>query len=87
MADGVRRLTGYCTRCGGDCFDNGNRNYHKCPTVRPEAAAVVALKFACDNFRNIVERRAWTAIIRKEDCGDVLKAADQLEAALRAAFP
>lgn len=84
---GERRLVGYCTRCGGDCFDDGTNNYHRCPPKRAEAEAVVALKFAADTFRMVVERRSWAGIVRKEDCGDLLKAFEQYNEALRRAYP
>lgn len=87
MTEPARKLTGYCTRCGGECWDDGEKNYHRCPPKRPEADAVVALKFACDRFKMVHDRRAWAAIIRKEDCAELVQAVQQMRDALNRAYP
>lgn len=87
MTHATRKLTGYCTRCGGDCFDVGMRATHRCPPKRPEAAAVVALKFAVDDLQRAIDRRPWAAIIRKADCADLIAALAQIRDALSRAYP
>lgn len=74
----ARKLTGYCTRCGGDCFDDGKHNYHRCPPTRPEAPAIVALKYAVDDLQRVIDRRPWASLIRKEDCADLMVALKQM---------
>lgn len=82
-----RKLVGYCARCGGECYDDGEKNYHRCPRKRVEADAVIALKSACDRFRMVHDRRAWAAIIRKEDCAELVQAVEQMRTALTSAYP
>lgn len=83
----TRRIVGYCTRCGGDCYDDRERIYHRCPKVRPEAAAIVAIKDACDRFETVYNRRSWAHIVRKEDCAELIQAIDTLRQALSIAYP
>ena len=84
---GALKLTGYCTRCGGDGFDDGERMLHRCPPKRPEADAIVALKFAVDELQSVIDRRPWAAIVRKEDCADLLAVLKQTRDALSVAYP
>lgn len=83
MTERVRKLVGYCNRCGGDCHDDGERNFHKCPPVRPDATAVVALKYEVDHLQRVIDRRPWAAVIRKEDCADLIAALAQMRDTLR----
>lgn len=83
----VKRLTGYCNRCGGDCYDDGVRNYHRCPPKRAEAGAVAQLKLACDGFDLAMSRRAWAKMISREDCDELVAAIHDLRLALDSAYP
>ncbi|WP_325614114.1 hypothetical protein [Pseudorhodoplanes sp.] len=86
-ANRTPKLCGYCTRCGGDCFDDGIRNFHKCPPSRPEASSIVGLKSAIDRLQMIIDRRPWAAVVRKEDCAELLVAMRDARAALAKAYP
>ena len=81
------RLVAYCMRCGGDCYDDGEKNYHRCPPKRPEAAAVVALKRECDNLQSIIERRFWAKTLALDDLNDLKAALVQMRSALSSTYP
>jgi hypothetical protein len=79
------QLVGYCSRCGGDCFDEVR---HRCPPKHPLVSEMIALKFACDKARAIMSRRAWARVMAADDVVDLKAAVDgMLEAMGRASRP
>jgi hypothetical protein len=80
---GNRRLVGWCTRCGGDVLDDGVKNYHRCPRERPEAAAVVALKQACDRATHALDVRPWARSLTDADRAELRSAIEGMTTALK----
>jgi len=86
---GERKLTGYCLRCGGDCYDTGHggRNLHRCPPKRPAAGAIVAAKFACDKALSAAEGRPWAKNLSAMEYEELKLALRCLRDALAALAP
>lgn len=87
MSRATARITGWCIRCGGECYDDGVNAYHRCPRKRPEADAVVALKSACARFELAMQSRVWAKVIRPEDCAELREAVRGMAEALKRAYP
>lgn len=81
------RLVGTCTRCGGDVLDNGKVNKHRCPRVRPEAAAIVQVKQSLDGVALAIARRPWASVLRRDEVTELRQAVREAQAALSAAYP
>ncbi|HEY6030442.1 MAG TPA: hypothetical protein VIU44_07765 [Gaiellaceae bacterium] len=84
---GAFRVVGYCTRCGGDSFDDGRRHVHRCPPARPEAGAVIGAKDAIDKVLAIINRRPWASTMHVDDLADLKAALPALRGALDVAYP
>lgn len=82
-----RRIVGYCLRCGGDCEDDGIRNFHKCPKAWPSAPKLVQLKQATDRLALELGRRPWAASISAENLNELKAAVAEMQDELRQAVP